>query len=81
MTATHDVDRLLATWFAADAVESAPAGLVEAIARATATTRRRPGWLSLDRWLPALPQPPLAVRVLALAALLLAVAVASLDRR
>ena len=56
MTATHDVDRLLATWFAADAVETAPAGLVEAIATATATTRRRPGWLSLDRWLPALPQ-------------------------
>ena len=33
MTATHDVDRLLATWFAADAAETAPAGLVEAIAR------------------------------------------------
>ena len=58
MTATHDVDRLLATWFAADAAETAPAGLVEAIAGATATTRRRPGWLSLDRWLPALPQAP-----------------------
>ena len=78
MTATHDVDRLLATWFAADAVETAPTGLVEAVAQATATTRRRPGWLSLDRWLPALPQPPLAVRVLVLAALLLTTAVASL---
>ena len=55
MTATHDIDRLLATWFAADAVETAPAGLVEAIATATATTRRRPGWLSLDRWLPGAP--------------------------
>ena len=78
MTATHDVDRLLATWFAADATETAPAGLVEAIAGAIVTTRRRPGWLSPDRWLPVLPQVPTAVRVAALAALLLAVAIASL---
>ena len=78
MSATHDVDRLLATWFAADAAEAAPAGLVEAIAGTIATTRRRSGWLSLDRWLPMRPQVPMAVRLAALAALLIAVAIASL---
>ena len=78
MSATHDVDRLLATWFAADATETAPAGLVEAIAETVVTTRRRPGWLSLDRWLPTLPAVPMAVRLVAVAALLIAVAIASL---
>jgi len=78
MSGVNDIDRLLANWFAADALEAAPAGLVEAIARTTATTRRRPGWLSLDRWLPVLPPAPTAVRMAALAALLLAMAFASL---
>ena len=78
MTAPHDVDRLLATWFSADAAEAAPADLFEAITVATATTRRRPGWLPVDRRLPALPKLPMVVRVVALAALLLAVAIATL---
>ena len=78
MSATHDVDRLLATWFAADATETAPAGLVETIAQVTATTRRRPGWLLVAHRMPALPQLPIAIRLVALAAILLAVAIASI---
>ena len=78
MTAPHDVDRVLSTWFSTDAAEAPPADLVEAITAATATTRRRPSWLPVDRRLPALPQLPMVVRVVALAALLLAVAIATL---
>lgn len=52
MTATNDIDRILETWFRADAPVTTPSDLVGSIAAATSATRRRPGWLVPDRWLP-----------------------------
>ena len=51
MTASTDIDRILAAWFNDAAPDAAPHGLVSAIAAATARTPRRHGWLALDRWL------------------------------
>ena len=75
MTATNDIDRVLEGWFRADAPVSAPSDLVGAIAGATAATRRRPGWLVMDRWLPRSRQSTTVLRYAVLATLALLIAV------
>ena len=77
MNAMNDFDRVLEGWFRADAPVAAPSDLVVAIARATATTRRRPGWLVPARWMPRRREPPAVLRYALLAALALFVATAT----
>ena len=75
MTATNDIDRILETWFRADAPVTTPSDLVGSIAAATSATRRRPGWLVPDRWLPRSRQSTTVLRyaLLAGAAVLVAI--------
>ena len=48
-----DFDRRLTSWLRTDAPDEAPAPLLQAVAGRVATTRRRPGWATAVRWLPA----------------------------
>jgi Tol biopolymer transport system component len=76
---TNDVDRLLTAWLATDAGGGEPEGLIDRVLERTARTRRRPGWLIRERWIPMQLtmrwQPvPRAVPVLVMLALLVAAA-------
>jgi Tol biopolymer transport system component len=51
MTPRDDFDRLLSTWFEADAPAREPEHLLGRILAQTNRVRRRPGWLLRDRWL------------------------------
>ena len=49
---TRDVDRLLTTWLEADAPVREPDHLLGDVLARTSHTRRRPGWVVPERWLP-----------------------------
>src|SRR5262245_30665197 len=78
---TRDVDRLLTTWLAADAPVREPEHLLGEVLVRTGRTRRRPGWLIPERWIPMQltmrwrPVPALGP-VVAVIALLIALAIA-----
>ena len=85
MTAHDGFTRLLDTWLAEEGAELTPDYLGDVLGRMT-TTRQRPAWASLERWLPvtttihrarAISLPPTARYVL-LAAILAIVALAAL---
>ena len=84
MTASTDIDRILAAWFDDAAPDAAPHDLVRDIASATASVARRPGWLVRGGWhVPAFGRaiPLRAVVALALAALLAAAGLLALGSR
>jgi Tol biopolymer transport system component len=49
---TDEFDRLLASWFEADARVREPVGLLDDTLALTARTRRLPSWLLPERWIP-----------------------------
>ena len=81
---TRDVDRLLTTWLESDAPVHEPDHLLGDVLARTSRTRRRPGWLVPERWIPmqltmGLQRTPrLAPALLFLLALLLATVLAIL---
>ena len=78
MTASTDIDRILAAWFDDAAPEAAPHGLVRDIATATASVARRRGWLVLDGWRVPAFGPAIPVRALVALSLALLLAIAGL---
>jgi Tol biopolymer transport system component len=47
-----EFERRLSSWLHADAPDEEPAGLLAAVATRTASTRRRPAWAIVARWMP-----------------------------
>jgi hypothetical protein len=45
-----DLDATVAAWLAAERPSSPPGGLLEEVTKRVRQTRRRSGWLVLDRW-------------------------------
>jgi Tol biopolymer transport system component len=50
MNARTDTDRQVASWLESQRPVVAPAGVLEGVRDAVSGTRRRPGWLVVDRW-------------------------------
>jgi hypothetical protein len=78
MTTNDRFERSVATWFVADAAGHVPDHLAEVLA-VSSSTRQRPAWSSLERWLPMdttfrprLLQAPRLSQVLVVAALIFA---------
>lgn len=51
-TMHNDLERSLTTWLDAEAPTREPTGLADSVLSRTARTRRRPGWIYPERWLP-----------------------------
>lgn len=80
-TSRDDFDRLIAQWMEAEALVREPEHLLDSVLAQTRGTRRLPGWLLPERWIPVQLTMPLRVvprlaPVLLLIALLLAAIVA-----
>jgi hypothetical protein len=80
-----EFERRVAAWFREDAPGAEPRGLLDAILSRTAQARRRPGWMTQERWLPTLAWPQRVASVsrsawvfVILAALFVGLAVAAL---
>jgi dipeptidyl aminopeptidase/acylaminoacyl peptidase len=83
MTGRSDLDLELGAYLDTRATSGAPDGLMDATLGQIAATRQRPGWLVVDRWLPAQGTGRLAWVMrgsgrLALAVFLIAIAVAAI---
>ena len=81
MNGEHDFDRLMTAWFEANAQVRAPDQLLDSVITRTRGTRRRPGWLLPERWIPVqlttrLQPVPRLAPLLLLVALLIAAALA-----
>lgn len=53
MTAPTDADRAMLEYFAGRSTSAAPDGLLETALAAIGETRQRPGWRTLDWWMPS----------------------------